>query len=304
MTEPGKRTETARRTNLGRGLSALFGDDPADASALGPAESGRVSPSHLPIEFLHPGRFQPRRRFDQDEIDGLVTSIRERGILQPLLVRRDRDRSNSYEIICGERRWRAAQIAGLHEVPAIVRELSDTEALEISLIENIQRQDLTVLEEADGYRRLIDEFGHTQEDLARVVGKSRSHVANLMRLLALPEPVKAMVQDGTLSAGHARPLLTAKDPIRLAQEIIRRGLNVRQTEAYVKGEAETAPKTARGRATSTAAAKDQDLLDLEREISERLGLKVTVTPRGKSGTLTIEYQTLDQLDDVLRRLGG
>lgn len=292
----------ARRASLGRGLSALFGEVTEDYSALDKVRQSK----QVPIEFVHPGKYQPRRKFDEEAIQGLVESIRDKGILQPLLVRRDPETANAYELIAGERRWRAAQIVGLHEVPVIIRDLSDREALEIALIENIQRQDLTPLEEAEGYRRLMDEFDHTQEDLARALGKSRSHVANMMRLLALPDPVKAMVQDGALSAGHARALLTASDPASVAREVVARGLNVRQTEDLMRGDQ---PKPRKGEAGSGGAAKapavkDVNLLNLEEEISARIGLKVAINPQGQRGTITIHYQTLDQLDDVLHRLGG
>ncbi|MBP2229810.1 ParB family chromosome partitioning protein [Azospirillum agricola] len=294
----------ARRASLGRGLSALFGEATEDYSQLDKVRQSK----QVPIEFVHPGRYQPRRKFDEEAIQGLVESIRDKGILQPLLVRRDGEAANSYELIAGERRWRAAQIAGLHEVPVVIRDLSDREALEIALIENIQRQDLTPLEEAEGYRRLMDEFEHTQEDLARAVGKSRSHVANMMRLLALPDPVKGMVQDGALTAGHARALLTSTDPVSVAREVVQRGLNVRQTEELMRGGDQPKPrKGAAGSAPSplpAPAMKDVDLINLEEEISARIGLKVAINPQGQRGTITIHYQTLDQLDDVLHRLGG
>ncbi|AWK86053.1 ParB/RepB/Spo0J family partition protein [Azospirillum thermophilum] len=301
MIEDAKKSETggARRSSLGRGLSALFGEATEDYTALDKVRQSK----QVPIEFVHPGRYQPRRKFDEEAIQGLVESIRDKGILQPLLVRRDGDDANSYELIAGERRWRAAQIAGLHEVPVVIRDLSDREALEIALIENIQRQDLTPLEEAEGYRRLMEEFDHTQEDLAKAVGKSRSHVANMMRLLALPDPVKSMVQDGALTAGHARALLTASDPASVAREVVKRGLNVRQTEELMRGDSGKAKKASAGPAADSAL-RDVDLVNLEEEISARIGLKVAINPQGKRGTITIHYQTLDQLDDVLRRLGG
>lgn len=294
--------ESKRRTNLGRGLSALFGeaassvDQNASARPAAPAAAGSARPT-LPIEFLRPGRYQPRRQFDEEAIQGLVDSIRERGILQPILVRPDGFDANTYEIIAGERRWRAAQQAGLHDVPVIIRDLNDREALEIALIENLQRQDLTPLEEADGYRRLLDEFEHTQEELAKVLGKSRSHVANTLRLLGLPEAVRLMVEQGALTAGHARALLTAGDPVTLAKEVIRRGLNVRQTEALVRDAATNKAKT-----TAAKPAKDVDLLALEHDLTSRTGLKVTINTQGKGGVLNLHYRDLDQLDDVLRLL--
>src|SRR5713226_7916208 len=219
-------SEDGKRRNLGRGLSALFGEESDDIAA---ADRQRVGKS-VPIGFLRAGRFQPRHRFDDDALRALADSIREKGVLQPLLVRRHPDAANSYEIIAGERRWRAAQLAQLHEVPVVIKELDDRAALEIALVENVQREDLTALEEAEGYRRLMEEFGYTQEALGTAVGKSRSHVANMMRLLALPDPVRALVESGALTAGHARALLNAADPEGLAREIVRRGLNVRQAE--------------------------------------------------------------------------
>lgn len=310
-----RRAEAQKRNNLGRGLSALFGDTDEDlvspgggGSPTGPSpEAARQPKSKLPIEFLQPGRFQPRQRFDEEAIEGLVESIREKGVLQPLLVRRVAGKGpDRYEIICGERRWRAAQRAGLHEVPVVIRELADSDALEISLIENLQREDLTPLEEAEGYRRLMEEFRHTQEDLARSLGKSRSHVANMLRLLALPKEIRELVEEGALSAGHARALLTASNAVELAREVVRKGLSVRQTEELVR-KGVPAGKARSGRPPKSSGEtpfKDADLVELETEVSERLGLKVTITPKGKSGVVAIEYQTLEQLDEVLRRLGG
>ncbi|WP_207485327.1 ParB/RepB/Spo0J family partition protein [Arenibaculum pallidiluteum] len=295
--------ENKRRPSLGRGLSALFGEAAEDV-----VESAGRPPRTVPIEFVHPGRFQPRKRFDQEAIQALVESVRERGILQPLLVRRHPESPSEYELIAGERRWRAAQIAGLHEVPVVLRELSDREALEIALIENIQRQDLTPLEEAEGYRRLMDEFAHTQENLAKALGKSRSHIANMLRLLSLPDPIKEMVGDGRLTAGHARALLGVPEPVAVARQVVEKGLNVRQVEQLAREAQATKadPVSAAGRAVARAAAqaKDPDTLALERELTERLGLKVTIGPQGPGGTVTIQYQNLDQLDEVIRRLSG
>jgi ParB family chromosome partitioning protein len=296
VSEEVKRPESGKRASLGRGLSALFGEAGDDFTPHDPVRQSK----QIPVEFLRPGRFQPRRLFAEEAIADLIQSVKEKGILQPLLVRRDHTRANSYEIVAGERRWRAAQAAGLHEVPVVIRDLTDREALEISIIENIQRQDLTALEEAEGYRRLINEFQHTQEDLARIVGKSRSHLANMLRLLSLPDSIKAMIQDGRLTAGHARAILTAPDPLALAQQVLADGLNVRQTEQLARGpeiaEAPPAP------AAKPADDKDAYLLSLEESLSAQLGLRVQITARGKGGTLAIKYKTLDQLDDVLRRL--
>jgi ParB family chromosome partitioning protein len=283
-------SEEGKRRGLGRGLSALFGEESDEHAASDRQRVGKT----VPIGLLRAGRFQPRHRFDDDALRALAASIREKGVLQPLLVRRHPDAANSYEIIAGERRWRAAQLAQLHEVPVIVKELDDRAALEIALVENIQRTDLSVLEEAEGFRRLMAEFGHTQEALAKAVGKSRSHVANIMRLLGLPDAVKQFLDSGELSAGHARALLNAADPAGLAREIVRRGLNVRQAELRAK-----AGKAARRK---SAPAKDADTVALERDLANRLGLKVAISFAGRGGALTIHYRTLEQLDDVIRRL--
>ena len=285
-------TPEAKRRPLGRGLAALLGADPEEALAH---ETGRL-PRSLPTSALKPGRFQPRRNFDAEEMASLVRSIAAKGILQPILVRPAEGEPGIYEIIAGERRWRAAQEVPLHEVPVSVHALSDAEALETALIENIQREDLNPLEEAEGYQRLMIEFSHTQEDLAKVVGKSRSHVANMMRLLGLPQPVKALLATEALTAGHARALLNAPKAIELAGEIVKRGLNVRQTERLVKRE------SARLRRGAGAAAKDADTLALERDLSLKLGLKVGITHRGGRGALTLHYATLGQLDDLVQRL--
>ena len=286
--------EGGKRNNLGRGLSALLGDDGEAVTDLGRSRAFMT----VPIEFLHPGRYQPRHRVDDGQIDDLAQSIREKGILQPILVRRHGDEANSFEIIAGARRWRAAQVAQLHEVPVVIKELTDREALEIALIENLQREDLSPLEEAEGYLRLMEEFTRTQENLARSVGKSRSHVANMMRLLGLPDPVKDLLGKGELTAGHARALLNAKDPVALALRVVKRGLNVRQTETLVqrKGGANMAGRRRLG--------KDPDTLALERDLETLLGLKVEIKFRGNGGTLTLHYGSLQQLDGILHRLSG
>lgn len=283
-------TEEGKRKQLGRGLSALFGDEGADYAEL---DRVRVS-KPVPIEYLQPGRFQPRRHFDETEIEGLVDSIRANGILQPILVRRLPESPDRFEIVAGERRWRAAQKAALHEVPVIVKELADGDALEIALVENLQRQDLAPLEEAEAYRRLMEEFGHTQEDVARVLGKSRSHIANTVRLLELPQAVKSLLEEGKLSAGHARALLGAPEAEKLAHQIVSRGLNVRQTEHLARGEKEEGRRK--------APPKDADTRALEAEVSNLLGLKVTINHRGAGGVVMIGYHTLEQLDELLRRL--
>ncbi len=285
-----------KRRGLGRGLSSLLGPEvPGAADGDAAPEAGRT-PTHLPIGALRPGRFQPRRHFDEEEMAALVQSIRAQGILQPILVRRLAGDPAAFEIVAGERRWRAAQAVPLHEVPVILRELNDGQALELALVENLQRQDLGPLEEADAYRRLMKEFSHTQEDLARVVGKSRSHVANMMRLLDLPPPVKSLLEDGSLTAGHARALLTARDPARLAKEVVRRRLNVRQTEQLAGRDF---ARAARGGAQP---AKDSDTLAMERDLSLALGIKVAIEAKGGRGRLVLRYDNLDQLEDLIERL--
>ena len=293
---------TGRKKGLGRGLSHLFGEAEAAYRAGDPGSpTVNVSSNFLPIEFLRPGRYQPRRHFDDAALAELAESIRAHGVLQPLLVRPLEGHADTYEIIAGERRWRAAQKAGRHEVPVVVRRLDDSQALEIALIENLQRQDLTALEEAEGYQRLIGEFGHSHAALGELVGKSRSHVANMLRLLALPDAVKALLQSGELTAGHARALLTAPDPAALAKTVIEKGLSVRETERLA-GATRTAPKSPADSPRVKAGAKSADLAALERDLSERLGLVVTIESRGQAGSLTIAYRTLDQLDDLLARL--
>lgn len=282
--------DKGRARGLGRGLSALLGDETYEPAA---ARGART----VPIESLEPGRFQPRRRIVEEDLRDLAQSIAAKGILQPILVRAFADDPGRYEIIAGERRWRAAQLARLHEVPVTVKALTDREAMEIALIENLQRQDLSPLDEAEGYRRLVAEYGHTQEALADSIGKSRSHVANTLRLLALPDGVKAMLDAGLLTAGHARSLLTAADPEALARTVARRGLNVRQTERLA-AQSRAEPASARGRAPAKAA----DTAALERDLSARLGLDVEIRHRGGAGSVVLHYRTLDQLDDVLKRL--
>lgn len=287
---------------LGRGLSALFGDTDSSYSPRGAAAASKneSSTQTMPIEWIQPGAYQPRRHFDEAALQDLALSIKERGLIQPILVRSIKGEKNSYEILAGERRWRAAQIAALHEVPVLIRETSDREAMEIGLIENVQRQDLSPLEEAEGYRRLLDEFRHTQDGLARVVGKSRPHITNLLRLLTLPDSVKELITQGVLSMGHARAIITAGDPESLAKEIVRKGLNVRQAEALAK-------KASDGRfAKKKRVSKDADpnILALENSLEKILGLKVKLQDTGGEGSLTIYYEDLDQLDGVLKKLQG
>ena len=281
-------SERAKRRQLGRGLAALFGETEIDAAAEASAQH------RIPIELIRPSAFQPRRRFAEAELDALAQSIREKGILQPLLVRPLAGQEADFELVAGERRWRAAQRIGMHEVPVIVRPLADSEALEIALVENLQREDLSPLEEAEAYSRLMEEFGRTQGALAEAVGKSRSHVANTLRLLSLPAPVRRRLDEGELSAGHARALLAAADPTALAAEVIRRGLNVRATERLVQRRSELPPPKRRPR--------NADTLALESELGNRLGLRVTLEPKKRGGALTLRYLSLDQLDRVLNLL--
>jgi ParB family chromosome partitioning protein len=291
-----------KRRQLGRGLSSLLGDDANDVAQVDQMRQTR----NIAIEKIQPGRAQPRRIFDEAELYSLAESIREHGVLQPILVRRVDKGGDRLEIIAGERRWRAAQRAGLHEIPALVRELSDTEALEIALIENIQRSDLTALEEAGGFQCLIDEYGHTQEDVARAVGKSRSHVANTLRLLTLPPKARDYLASGRLTAGHARALLGSSHPDGLADYVVAGGLSVRATERLVQGQGKDRARKSKGGDSARMRGvpeKDADTLALERSITESLGLTVDITPRDEDrGALKIYYQSLDQLDDLLARL--
>jgi ParB family chromosome partitioning protein len=285
-------SESPQKNNLGRGLAALFGDQGQDYV---PLETQRAAKT-VPVEHLHPNPRQPRRLFDEAAIGELAESIKSNGVILPLLVRRHPEREEEFEIVAGERRWRAAQVARLHEVPVVIRELSDGQMLELALVENLQREDLSALEEAEAYRHLSDAFGYTQEDLARGLGKSRSHVANTLRLLNLPQAVKDLLEDGSLTAGHARALLNAADPEAAAQRVVARRLNVRQTERLAKySGAKTPSKPA-------PAVKDPDTQALERDLAELLGLKVTVDARGERGAVTIHYRSLEQLDDVINRL--
>jgi ParB family transcriptional regulator, chromosome partitioning protein len=282
---------TQKRNSLGRGLSALLGDEAEDYAELDKLRAAKT----VPVEFLHPGKYQPRHTMDKDAIAELADSIRTKGVLQPLLVRRDPDQAEHYEIIAGERRWRAAQQAQLHEVPVIIKEYSDTEALEVGLVENLQRKDLSATEEASGYQRLMDEFNHTQEQLAGSVGKSRSHVANTLRLLNLPQSIRDMIDTGALSAGHARALIPCDDPDAMAKQIIAKGLSVRQTEKLVQSPTAKAKK-------STGPSKDADTLALEHDLTILLGMRVEIANKDHAGSIKVHYSSLDQLDDVLQRL--
>jgi ParB family transcriptional regulator, chromosome partitioning protein len=285
--------EESTRSRLGRGLASLIGDMGAESNAAAASERVR-SQRRVPIEFLRPNPRNPRRDFPAAQLDELASSIKQRGMIQPLAVRPVRGASDAYEIIAGERRWQAAQRAGLHDVPVVVLEVSDAEALELAIVENVQREDLNPLEEAAGYQSLIDEFKYHQDEIAKVVGKSRSHVANTLRLLKLPEFVKSTIRSGQVSAGHARALIGHPEPERVARQIIERGLNVRQVEALVRNQ-----EKGRGR---HRAQKEADTVAMEKRVSDALGLAVTVDHRGNGGAVHIKYRNLDQLRDVVRRL--
>ena len=292
---------TDRKRGLGRGLSALM-SDVAETEAVvstGPASADRT----LPIEQISPNPDQPRKRFEDSDLDDLTASIKEKGVIQPLIVRAVG--GDHYEIVAGERRWRAAQRAQLHELPVVVREFTDVEVLEVAIIENIQRADLNPVEEAAGYRQLMDRFGHTQEKMAEALGKSRSHIANLLRLLNLPDAVLEMLRRGDLSAGHARALIPADDPLALAQKIVKGGLSVRAAEALVKAErpddngATLKPKV-------SAPDKDADTKALEGDLSATLGMKVSLNhkPGQEKGQMTLHYKSLEELDELCRILSG
>lgn len=283
-----------KKNKLGRGLSALLGETNDDYAKLDRVRSSKP----VAIELLHPGKYQPRHHVDQNAIESLAQSIREKGVLQPLLVRRHPDDADAYEIIAGERRWRAAQLAQLSEVPVIIKDFDDQTTLEVALVENVQREDLSAMEEADAFQRLIDEFGHTQEDVSRLVGKSRSHVANTLRLLALDPKVKKLVEEGLLSAGHARTLIGVEGAYEKAKKIIEKNLSVREAERLAK-QAISPSGASKG---SSAKPKDVDTIALERDLSNLLGLKVSVDGAGAKGTLKIEYDNLDQLDFIIEKL--
>lgn len=287
---------TDRPPRLGRGLAALIGDM-ATLEGARVTESGGIK--RLPVEFIIANRSNPRRTFNEDQLDELTNSIREKGVMQPLLVRPSED-PNLFELIAGERRWRAAQKAGLHDVPVIVREVGDKEALELAIIENVQRADLNPLEEAMGYGQLMEQFDYTQQDLAQVIGKSRSHVANTLRLLRLPEDVREMVASGTLTAGHARTLITVEDPATLARQIVSSGLSVREAEALSQQR-----EAAKGKNSPQARAeRDSDTVALERRLSDALGLSVSLAHSERGGKLEIRYKTLEQLDGICVKLTG
>lgn len=301
MSEPPRK----RPSGLGRGLSALLGETAREQPVSGNDKTLTAGVQMLPVAAIRPHPGQPRRHFDEDALDDLAASIAARGLIQPIVVRPQAD---GWQIVAGERRWRAAQRAHLHEVPVIVRNFDDAETLEVALVENIQREDLNAIEEAEAYKRLAEDYGHTQEALGRLVNKSRSHVANLLRLLDLPEAVRSAVARGELSMGHARALITANDPETLASEVTRRGLSVRETEQLARAAkpgagAATGPN---GSAAGAARAEggNADIIALERQLSDLLGLKVRIAHGDDGGTIALTYSTLDQLDMVCQRLSG
>jgi ParB family transcriptional regulator, chromosome partitioning protein len=286
------------KKGLGRGLSALLGDAPR---AEPEAEGGRGSVREVEIARIRPNPAQPRQHFDEDGLAELADSIRQHGVLQPILLRAV---EGGYELIAGERRWRAAQRAQLHLIPALVREQDDSSSAELALIENVQRQDLSAIEEAEGYQALIDRFGHTQDNVAKLVGKSRSHVTNLLRLLGLPEAVRLMLLRGDISMGHARAIATADDAEQLAREIAAKGLSVRQAEDLAKHVRSGAGRDFGRASARNAGTVDADLVALERQLSDMLGLKVQVKHKGSGGAVTLSYSSLDQLDMICQRLSG
>ncbi len=286
-------TTERKARGLGRGLSALMADVQVETSEGTGRNGGAVR--HVPVERITPNPRQPRRFFAEDAMEELAASIREKGIIQPLILRRAGD---GYEIVAGERRWRAAQMAQLHDVPAILRDFDDTEVLEIAIIENIQRADLNPIDEATGYRQLMERFGRTQDQMSKALGKSRSHIANLLRLLTLPASVQEMLSRGALSTGHARALITTGDPSALAQVVVSRGLSVRETERLAKGRAR--PTTAPRRPVE----KDADTRALELDLAAAVGMPVTIDHRGARGSVTIAYRDLAELDGLCRRLSG
>lgn len=309
---------TTTTRGLGRGLSALISENYNQNQAPGPVASEKKNempsaPSgmdSLLVEQLMQGKYQPRTKFNEESLAELSESIRRNGVMQPIIVR-PTSQSSRYEIIAGERRWRAAKLAGLNRVPVIIRDIDDKQALELALVENVQRQDLLPLEEAIGYQRLIEEFDYTQEELGSIVGKSRSHVTNLLRLLTLPDEIKEMLDKGELTMGHARTLIGVPNQIQIAKEIVARGLSVRQAED-ISREVQGNQKRTNSRSQNNPNRaggyrapenRDPDILALEETLSENLGLKVAIHDRGQSGEIILTYDSLSQLDEILRRLG-
>ncbi len=307
---------TITQRGLGKGLSALISENYSQTAtpakdAPAPKNSAEVASGvyTLSVTKLHPGKYQPRTQFSDQAIAELADSIRKNGIMQPIIVRVSGKQEGKYEIVAGERRWRAAQRAELDQVPVIIRDIPDKQALELAIVENIQRQDLSPIEEANGYQRLIEEFEYTQEELSGVIGKSRSHVANLLRLLSLPEEIRDMLEKDELTMGHARTLIGVPGAVDIARDIVKKGLNVRQAEQMsrdVQGVEKRTVSRAGSRSGSPAQSnskKDPDIIALEETLSENLGLRVSIIDRGQSGEITLSYESLSQLDGILRRLG-
>ena len=279
-----------QKKGLGRGLSSLMGDVEIPIKE----NNNKLSDTRIPISKLIANPLQPRRLFNKESINELAASIKSKGLVQPILVRPSEKNPGNYEIIAGERRWRAAQIAQLHEMPAVVKNLNDVESLEIAIIENVQRSDLTVIEEASGYKKLIESYGHTQEQLSEIVGKSRSHVANIMRLLTLPQSIQDMITEGKISAGHARAIMNSAFPEKLAEKIVSENLSVREAESIAKQGKNQIKKV---------KLKDPDTVDLENSLSQKLGLNVEINHKGnKGGHIRIDYKNLDQLELVTKKL--
>jgi ParB family chromosome partitioning protein len=298
----------AQRSRLGRGLASLIGDTAAVPGAA-PGAGQKPLPSHgeqrmIPVDRISPSPFNPRKTFPEAELEELASSIREKGLVQPIVLRPVGASGQNYEIVAGERRWRAAQRASLHVVPAIVRSLTDQEALELAIIENVQRSDLNAIEEAAGYRELVERFGYTQEELSQIIGKSRSHLANTMRLLKLPDGVQTLVRDGQLTAGHARALVGREDAETVAKEIVNKGLNVRDVEALVSGKKGGGGNLANlQRGGTPSLQKDADTRAAEREMADALGLAVEIAPgKGEAGEIIIRYRSLEQLEVVRKKL--
>ena len=298
--------KSPKQRGLGRGLSALMADVSEDKATNDPSD-GQKADLLVPIEKVFANPDQPRRTFDKDQLSDLCASIAEKGIIQPLIVRERSGAKGEFEIVAGERRWRAAQMAKLHEIPVLVREFSDIEVLEVAIIENIQRADLNPVDEAAGYNQLMDKFGHTQDKLSQVLGKSRSYIANSVRLLQLPTEVQTYLRDGKLSAGHARALITADDPASLARHVIKKNLSVRETEKLAKaGVGNIFTNDGRSPKPKSGTTKDADTKALEGDLSANLGMKVSVDHKSgqEGGQISIKYDTLDQLDDICRLLSA
>jgi ParB family transcriptional regulator, chromosome partitioning protein len=285
--------------SLGRGLAALIGDVGADFGTM--QSSNKGGQKKVPVEFLRPNPRNPRKVFEDTELQELTQSIKDRGIIQPIVVRPVPNQADTYEIVAGERRWRASQKAGLHEVPVVVVNIDDKTSLEYAILENVQRADLNPIEEAEGYARLMAEFSYTQENLSKIIGKSRSHIANMMRLTDLPDPVKKLLVDRKLSAGHGRALLAVKDPVAVAKQVLDQGMSVRQVEAIAQTQS-AEPAKLETKSAKPKVEKDPDTRALERVLQDVLGLTVSIDHKGNGGELRIRYKTLEQLDGLCRRL--